>query len=354
MLFRSASNINYATGIGNLQIDYSPVLNDYHGVEYSFTPIGLDSDLSKINRGFETTIVGQDGVNDRFAAPKAPSPPLPAPPVLSIRGQLLTPVPIVPASVILRCGASYGRTSSTGVIGGGVGMSGNIYFDSGAYNIVVTPAPTEPIHVFFECRNMFLKFDSVIDTTADYRIDIITDVPQLNLNYDQANSCEYNRRTLSMYNSVKDFQGREGYAEGIGVGDGITTAFVGTLVKFPGVTQIQPGSVTMLVWCDNVAKTPKNDSIPVQVCAHDDGVGNLNGVDDDQAAIWGTINYGTGAIVLNFGGASCIPTSGANIVFHYSDDSHPDSSIQELGWYGWKKKGSRLSIMRGAALWYNG
>jgi len=236
-------------------------------------------------------------------------------------------------------------------------MSGNIDLATGAYNIIVTPAPTLPINVIWECRRMFLKFIAAIDTTVDYRIEVATDKYQPCINYDQANECLYSRNTLSMYDSLKDFVGRDGFAEGIGVGDGVTTVFNGVLTKFLGATvpgtKIQEGSITVLVWCDNVAKYPKMDIIPVQVCAYDDGAGNLNGVDNDLAPIWGTINYATGAINLNFGDAACIPTDGANVVVHYTDDVRSYSALQEVGWYGWKKKGSRLSILRNAALYFN-
>jgi hypothetical protein len=96
----------------------------------------------------------------------------------------------------------------------------------------------------------------------------------------------------------------------LGLGDGSTVNFTGTLSNGP----LRPFSVKLL-----------REEIPVAV---DDGSGNLVGATLDTGAT-NTVNYTTGAVVINFKSGSA-PADGDNIVVQYHFDSEESSQYADV------------------------
>jgi len=356
--------VNYATGLIALAavdgggVPIPSINNDFYGFTYQFTPLEVEEADSKYYRSAKQVIGKGGGAMTLFCAPEHPTNPC-------ITGHLLQPIPMVPASFYFRCGTQWGRADETGAITGSAGISGDIDFNTGAYSILFTvpPADYEEIHAGWDCNFIKVKFNQTIDSVADFDIQVNSKSVNADNNYDQANSFHYTRNSLSSLNTELDFLYRGGYAEGIGVGDGTTTDFAPPpfvqLTKYlaatPPGTQIQPNSVTIIAWCfnPNRLKLPYTIGNPVQVLAYDDGSGNIVGADDDLAPVLGTINYVTGRILTLDFGLTSPPASGTNIVVHYTDIERSSSALKEIGWYHWKDKGSRLSILKAGALYYN-
>jgi len=335
--------INYATGAMNLSFA-SSVLNWNYGVQYRIYPLRVDEGLSRLNRGMQSVIATGDGVSTIFRSTLDPNG------VPVSLGSLLSPIPILPGSFYVKSALNSGRSDTTQPFGNVVGsITGTIEWSSGFYELVfaVAPADGEEIVAGWESNYLNLVFEQPFDQSL-YNVQVRNSWNTIDSNYDQANSHHYTRDSYN-YSYSKPFIGREGHAHNIGIGDGFTPLFTGTLPNTP----VLPNSVTVLVWCENKQMLPHQSLIPVQVLAYDDGANNIIGMDDDLAPVWGTINYLTGAITVNFSfGNMCVPISGANVVVHYS--TQVDGALQEIGWNHWKKKGSRLSILRNSVLFYNG